>query len=257
MEARHRLFLMIATGLLCVAIALELGAGLFPPGPGPETCVLNAATSVTCQAMQQELGDSVSMKEAAELAEGDKPPGYGVRSLAMFDVILLATVSLIAAHLWLAPAVISRVQGVVMLVSGLIVLCWSFTSILKMIALVVLMVGLFLAPPFGTAFYLATYGFFDIGTATAVLSLVMLLKLGFCVCLILAHLRYLTIKSLVLMAACSLLTTFIVALLQGIVPVPLVSITDGVAAIVVAVIALVWSIYAIIGGAKGVIKAIA
>ena len=54
-----------------------------------------------------------------------------------------------------------------------------------------LLISLLLAVPFGTIVYLAIYGFFNRGGASATLSLLMLLKIVFAVCLVVAEQRFL------------------------------------------------------------------
>lgn len=70
----------------------------------------------------------------------------------------------------------------------------------------------------------------------------MLLKLAFCVCLLLASHRFLKGKALLLMIATSLLLTFVIGFLHAFFPRFLVSIVDSVAAIVTVVIGLIWAI---------------
>jgi hypothetical protein len=73
---------------------------------------------------------------------------------------------------------------------------------------------------------------------------------------VLAHQRFLQNKGLVLIIATSFLANLIIAFLYGFVPGFLVSITDAVAAIVICILALVWGIVYLIGGAVSVVKVI-
>ena len=120
----------------------------------------------------------------------------------------------------------------------------------------VLMVSLLLATPFGTIAYLALFGFFPRGDAAILLSLLMFLKLVFAGALVLAHQRFLQNKGLVLLVLTSLVATMIVAFLHSVVPVILVSITDDIGAIVVAMIAIIWGVVLLIGSIPAVIKSI-
>jgi hypothetical protein len=88
------------------------------------------------------------------------------------------------------------------------------------------------------------------------LSLVMFLKVAFCVLLVLAQPRFLQNKGLVALVLTSLVATLVVSFLHGVVPGLLVSITDTVAAIVLAVLAIVWGIVLLIGSIPSVLKAI-
>jgi len=130
-------------------------------------------------------------------------------------------------------------------------------AIFLTLAKVMLMIGLFLSVPFGTLAYLAIWGFFNTGAAKAALGLLMALKLGFGACLVLAHQRFLQNKGLVLIVFTSLLANLIVSFLHAVVPSVLVSITDGIAGIVVLILAVIWAIFLLIGSVISVIKAIA
>src|SRR5262249_24529990 len=118
------------------------------------------------------------------------------------------------------------------------------------------MLGLFLAVPFGTAVYLAVWGDFPKDAAAVTLSLLMGMKIAGLVCLIVANPRFLDMKGFLLIALTSLLANFLVAFLQGLVPFVLVSIIDALAAIIVEIIALIWAIIFLIGSLIAIIKLI-
>jgi hypothetical protein len=139
---------------------------------------------------------------------------------------------------------------------SLLVLLTAIGLIFAAIALLFLMIGMLLAPIFGTIAYFILFGPFDRAGASATLSLTMLLKIGFAICLVLAQQRFLQNTGLVLLIATSLLASVIVSFLQGLVPGFLVSITDDIAAIVVAILAVIWAIIFLIGAIPAIIKAI-
>jgi hypothetical protein len=118
------------------------------------------------------------------------------------------------------------------------------------------MVGLFFAFPFGTAAYLALWGDFPKTAAAVILSLLMALKIGASICLPIANQRFLSAKGLILMILTSFVATIIVSFLQGIVPGPLVSITDALAAIIVGILALIWAIVMLVGSIIAVVQAL-
>ncbi len=180
--------------------------------------------------------------------------GFGVPAMLLLDALLVLTVSLMGAALLIPERVHGRLQGLVTLVVSLIVLIAAFVMLFVAIQLLTLMVSLLLAPPFGTLAYLLAWGHFDRGGAAAVLSLVMLLKLGFVACLLLAQQRFLENKGLVLLVATSLLAVLLLEVLHAVVPVILVSITDMVGALVITVLTLVWAITFVLGSLKAVIK---
>ena len=220
-------FFILALFLIGLAMLLEMGSGL--------------------------LIGTLAPNAAAARSHLD---GAGVSSLAVLDALVILTVGLMGTSLLLPERVQGRVQGLVTLIVSLFVLLASIALLILGIGLVSLMLGLLLAPIFGTIAYFAIYGEFDRSGAAVVLSLLMLLKLGFAVCLMLAHQRFLENKGLVLLVATSLVTVLLISFLHGLVPGFLVSITDMIGAIVVAMLALVWAVIFIVGGLISVIKAV-
>lgn len=183
--------------------------------------------------------------------------GLGVSSLAVLDSLVLLTVGLMGAALLVPERVQGRVQGVVTLAVALGVLLLSLVLLLAAIEWLTLMLGLLLAPIFGTLAYVVIYGRFGREEAAAVLGLLMLLKLGFAVCLMLAHQRFLENKGLVLIVATSLLAVLLLSFLHGFVPTLLVSITDTLGAIIVSILALVWAVVFLFGALVSIVKALA
>ena len=82
----------------------------------------------------------------------------------------------------------------------------------------------------------------------------MLLKIGFAVCLVIAHQRFLQNRGLVLIVLTSLVAGIVVSFLHGFVPLILVSITDAVAAIIIGIIAVIWAIVLLVGSLVSVFK---
>lgn len=195
---------------------------------------------------------------AAHAAALDAPtPGSGIPYLAMLDGEVLFTTVLIAASLFLPEAVHARLQGIATLVAALLFLLLSLFMLIKAVVLLVLMITLLLAPIFGTIAYFAIYAGFDKGGAAVTLSLLTLLKLGFAACLVLAQQRFLENKGLVAIVATSLVASLVLAFLHGLVPAFLVSITDMIGAIVIAVLALVWALFFLVGSVISIVKAVA
>ena len=243
---RKPLFLM-AVALLAAVVLAEVGqAWVLAALPAP-------SRTETLDQMPAELRSDAGL--VGDLPAGP-PPGRAIRALALLDGLLLFTVGLIALGLVVTPAVLGRVQGVGTLIFSIVVALAAIVSILILLALVILMVALLLSVPFGTIVYLAVFGHFNRGAASVVLGVLMLLKLGFAGCLVVAYPRFLQNKGLVLLLICSLLGNVIISFLHGIVPGFLVSITDGIAAIIVVVIALIWAIFLLIGSIPAIIMAI-
>lgn len=132
----------------------------------------------------------------------------------------------------------------------------AIVIIMVAVGLLMLMVSLLMAVPFGTAIYFATYGTFDTGGARITLGMLMSLKLGFAACLLFAHQRFLQNKGLVLLILTSLLGNVIVSFLHGFVSGPLVSITDDIGAIIVAILAAIWALVFLLGSIPAIVKAL-
>jgi len=221
-------FFIIALVLIVVAVLLEMGSGALVQVPSA----------------------------AQQAARGHTASGFGVPALALLDALLLLGIGLMAVALLLPERVQGRIQGIVTLVVSLLVLLGAIALLYTCIAGVMLMLGLLLAPIFGTIAYFVMFSDFDRAGCAVVLSLVMFLKIAFAVCLVLAQQRFLENKGLVLLIATSLLAVLIVQFLHGLVPVPLVAITDMIGAIVVAVLTLIWAVIFLVGAIISVVKAI-
>jgi hypothetical protein len=183
-------------------------------------------------------------------------PGLGIPYLALLDALVLFTAALIGVEVFIPKSLSGRVQGCATGVVSLLVLIAAIGLIFTAIALLILMVGLLLAPIFGTIAYFILFGFFDRTAASVTLGLTMLLKIGFAVCLVLAQQRFLQNRGLVLIIATSLVASVIVSFLQGLVPIFLVSITDDVAAIIVGILAAIWAIVFLVGAIPAILKAL-
>ncbi len=186
------------------------------------------------------------------------PPGLGVPYLALLDGLLFFIVILMALPLplLLPDRLHAKLQGIATLIVSFFSLLGGIVMIIVALTLVMIMVSLLLAVPFGTIAYLAIYGDFDTTPAQVILNLLLLLKIIGAVCLVLAHQRFLQNKGLVLLILTSLIGNLIIAFLHALVPTPLVSITDAVAAIIVAILAVIWAILLLIGSLPAIFKAI-
>lgn len=183
-------------------------------------------------------------------------PGLGIPDLVFLHGFVLFVALLVGAALLLPERIHGRVQGITTLVVSFVLGLASLKAIFTALASLIVMLALFMSPPFGTAAYLVAYASFSRASAAAALSLLTLLLLGFAVFLILAQQRFLQNKGLVCIILTALVATLIVSFLHGLVPGFLVSITDAIAAIVVAVLALIWAIYFFIRSIPSIIKAL-
>jgi hypothetical protein len=183
--------------------------------------------------------------------------GLGIPYMALVDGMLLYMIMLMALALGLSERLHGLLQGPVTLVLSLLVALASFIMIFAALFALTEMLALLLAIPFGTIVYAILFGHFARGPASAELSTIMTLKLLFAGCLVAAQQRFLENKLLVFTIALALLATIIVGFLQGLVPIFLVSITDAIAAIILAILGLVLAIILLLRSIPAVVKAIA
>jgi hypothetical protein len=251
-----RLPFYIAT-LVCLVLAIagELGTGAIAP-PERDRKELEAAaiaadpplpdpalaTGDERQSRQHDVDERLEEMKKKRADNGlDKPPsGLGVPFLALIDVMFLFVVLTVAAGFLVSSATWSRIHGWSVLLAGLLGIIVGVLLVLFAFAKLMLMLGLFLAAPFGTLVYIGVFGFFERGSVGALLSTTLALKVAGSVCLVLALQRILENRALVALALTSMVASVIVSFLHGIVPGLLVSITDAVAALVVAILGIVW-----------------
>ena len=205
-----------------------------------------------------ELGSMavLGQKTAASSGLDVSVSGRAIPALALLDGLVFYATLIIGIALLVPERLQSKVQGIVTLVFSLVLLLACIGVIFTNLGLLILKVSLFLAAPFGTIAYLALWGDFDTNGAHVVLGLLMTLKIVFAICLVLAHQRFLQNKGLDLIIITSLVANLIIAFLHGLVPGFLVSITDTGAAIVVGVLAAIWTVVYLVGGVISVVKVI-
>jgi hypothetical protein len=246
-------FFIAAVVLILLAVAVETGATWFLGG------VTAKADDLTSLLDDPAFADQMREVNPADLQRLNKgtPPGRAIPAMAVLDGLVLFTVLLMGAPMFIPERVFAKVQGIATLVVSLLALTGSIAGIVLTFSLVMLMVALFTAFPFGTLIYLIIYGFFDRIGANVTLSLLILLKVAFVACLILAHQRFIQNKGLVLIVLTSLAANIIISFSHAMVPVPLVSITDGIAAIVIFVLVVLWAAFFLVGSIVAVTKAVA
>jgi hypothetical protein len=205
-----------------------------------------------------ELGSMavLGQKTAASSELDVSVSGRAIPALALLDGLVFYATLIIGIALLVPERLQSKVQGIVTLVFSVVLLLACIGVIFTNLGLLILKVSLFLAAPFGTIAYLALWGDFDTNGAHVVLGLLMTLKIVFAICLVLAHQRFLQNKGLDLIIITSLVANLIIAFLHGLVPGFLVSITDTGAAIVVGVLAAIWTVVYLVGGVISVVKVI-
>ena len=240
-------FFIAALVLAVMIVAIELGGGLLISAP---------AIGNVCSQLpdDDDIRDECDPDEIDGLAED--VPGLALSAMALVDGILLFTMGLMALPLLIPDSLHGRIQGIVTLIFALLMLIGAIGVGFFAFGKLLVMLGLLFSFPFGTIAYFAIYAFFARGAASAVLSGVMLFKIGFVVCLLLAQQRFLQNKGLVIMIITALLINVIVSFLHGFVPLFLVSITDAIGAIVMAICSGIWAIVLLVGALIAIVKAV-
>ena len=247
----HKPFFIAALVCILLCVLVEIGASLFLPRAVASRA--NIEASLHTEGAQ----GSVSVQDVLKMQSGNPPtPGLGIPYQALVDGLLLFTLLLMSTSLVLPDSLQGQVQGVVSLVCAVLTLLAGIVMLFAAVGLLLLMVSLFLAAPFGTIAYLALWGFFNRGDAAITLGLLMLLKLAAALCLVMAQPRFIQNKGLVLLFVTSVLSTALVSFLHGFVPSPLVSITDALGAIIVALLGLLWAVVLLVGAIISVIRVI-
>lgn len=194
---------------------------------------------------------------ANEIAKtGASAPGMGIPYLAVFDTLVMFTVLLICMSLIVPERLQAKLQGIITLIVSLIILMASIGLIFVAIGKIFLMLGLLLAPIFGTIAYFAVYGQFDTTAARVILGFIMSLKFTFAILLLFSHQKFIENKGLVLIVLSSIVAGVIVGICHNIVPGFLASISDGIAAVVVLMIALIWALFFLVGSIRSIVKAV-
>lgn len=247
MEKLRKPFFIVAVILCLITVLVESGSGLFLGG--------DAAGLDKVFELAPHLAEYREDLDPNTVG-GETPPGKAIWSMSVLDGLVLFTMGLMGLPMFITHRLHGRIQGIATVIVSLLALLFAVYQIFKILAEVLIMISLFMAPPFGQIAYLAAWGFFDRGGAAVVLGIALMLKLGFAGSLILAHPRFLQNKGLVLIILTTLVAVLIVSFLHGLVPIFLVSITDRVAAIIVLILVIIWAIFLLIGGLISVFKAI-
>jgi hypothetical protein len=205
-----------------------------------------------------ELGSMavLGVQVSAASTLGVSTTGKAIPALALLDGLVLYATLIIGIALLIPERVQSKVQGIVTLVFSFLLLLACIRVFFVDLALLLLMISLLMAVPFGPIAYVAIWGSFDTSGAQITLGLLTTLKIIFAVCLVLAHQRFLQNKGLVLIIITSLVANLIIAFLHGFVPGFLVSVTDDIGALIVCILAAIWGIVYMVGGIISVIKTV-
>lgn len=189
-------------------------------------------------------------------SKDDAPPGLAIAYLAFVDGLLLFRVGVMVAGTLVPQRIQARVLGFLDCFVSCLGCLGAIGLTLAAVGLLILMVAMFLAVPFGTLAYLALYGFFQRGGASTILTITLVIKIVAAVLLVLAQESFLKNIWLILLLASSLVGNLLISFLHGFVPIFLVSITDAVGAIVMGICAIIWFILLGLGALPAVLKAL-
>jgi hypothetical protein len=215
-----------------------------------------AAFSLLLALLAELLASDLFVTLSGGLVHHGGTPGIAINDLAVIDAILLYSITVMVLGAVFPRSVVGRVQAPVTLVVSLLGLIGTVVLVGIAFALLVLMVTLLVAVPFGTIAYLAAWGHFARGEAAATLAMVMTLKLMFCGFLLLAQQRFLAMKGLLLLIGLSLGFTWLVGFLHAFVPIFLVSIADAIAALIITIIGAIWLLIIFVLAIVAVVKAL-
>lgn len=193
---------------------------------------------------------------ALGIFEAEKGPGLGLAALCFFCVLPCYSYAILTCEVLQLGAVSGRLQTVVALVGSIVGLLFGLYFIVKAITLLSVMLALFLAVPFGTIAYMVIWGTFDTGTSRIVLSLFMTVQIIGAIFLVVAAPTIVKNGKLVALTAVTLAFAFILGLLHGLVPNPLVSIVDALAALVISIVATIWMLPLLIGGILSLVRVV-
>lgn len=238
-----------------IGLLLSLGSALVsgpPPFAARVSQTLNDPT--TNQLLEQHDIDRDDAEESLNQTRPDDPPGLAIPAMALVLGELLLVLGLTALPLLIGDRMTGTVNGVVSIIGGLLLLLAAIATALLSLGKLLLMVGLLVSAPFGTLAYLALFGSFNTGAAATFTGLVMASVVGCLVLLTFAQQRFLQSKGLVALIATAALLTLIIGLLHSIVPGFLVSITDALGALIVAIIAAVWALCVLIWGVVAAVR---
>lgn len=257
MDTLRKPFFFAAVVLIVLVVLIEIGSGFLLRVELPVDVVgsINSELPGPLQGVIEEADAGNDIRELAKNASGDVP-GLGIPYMALVDGMLLFTIGLVATSLLITDRVQGRVQGCATFLLSLLLVIASIALIFAALFLLILMIALLLAVPFGTIAYMAIYGFFNRSGASAVLSVLMLMKIGFVACLVLAQQRFLQNRGLVLLTLSSLVANIVLSFLHGFVPIPLVSITDAIGAIIMGICGCLWWLLALVGAIPAILKII-
>lgn len=205
-------------------------------------------------ALLVDLGSRFLITGATEKSEVQ---GLAIQYMALVDGLVLYVILISGLSLIIPSGIQGRIQGCITLIASILVILGGIVMIIVAFVLLLLMVTLVLAAPFGTIAYLAAFADFPRAAAATTLGVNLFWKVLFVIFLVLAQQRFLANKSLVLLILTAIVSNVLIGFLHGFVPGPFVSIADCLAALIVAILGVIWAILFLIFSIPAVVKSVA
>jgi hypothetical protein len=233
---------VLALGLLMAAVLAEIVAGpALRPGPSADALAIPGVAAMAQQAQ-------VDPTEIAQVAARQHPPvPLALPAQALLDGLLLLSAAVLAVPRVVPRQDVARGTRLALFVGSLALLLVAVAVGVAAIARLRYLVALYLSPPFGTLSYFLLFGSSRRGASLVVLSVVLVVRVGAC----LAFLRaFPGRRPIAALAITSTAATVVTAVCYAWVPNSLASITDALAAAVVALLAAIWAAMVVSGSVR-------
>ena len=201
-----------------------------------------------------EIGLGFSVGSMA--VEGRAAPGLAIRMTGLIDAGLAWTLLLMAIDFAKPVSWVARVQGIITLILSFFGVVGGIALIFLTFSLLILMVTLLLAVPFGTIAYVAIWASFPARAVCGILALIMAFKLLGAGFLVAASPALLKNKGLLILLLFSVGSTFLSGFLIAFVPGLVAAIADAIGALIAAILGTIWLFVMLIGAIFAVLRAI-
>lgn len=179
-------------------------------------------------------------------------PGASIKVIGIIDLYLLLTMLFIGANYLINPSLITKSQGIITIIFCIPTILFSITNIVLLVAKVVLMISLLMAPIFGTIAYFAIYSGYDKSNTINFIKVLLILKFSLIISFLITNLKNISNIGLVTLLLTPIGLLWLMSLLFGLIPKFLLSIVDGIVAIIFLVVVLIWSISFLLNSIKSI-----
>lgn len=171
-----------------------------------------------------------------------KIPGAPLKALSLIDFYLLMTMVFFGLNYVISPSLITKTQGIITISISISVILFIITNIFILIAKIMFMIGLLIAPIFGTIAYFSLYGSYNKEKVLNIIQILQPLRISMITALLYTNIKYISNLGLVFIFATTMLLTWGLSFAYSLIPGFLLSIADGILAVIVLIVALIWSI---------------